>query len=167
MNPPADLPTPAPRTVKKAIRLTAYFEALKGAFVLLAAAGLLSLPTADLYTFALKLVEHAHLNPAAKYPDIFLTAARNLQNSKFVLIALGAAAYSTIRFVEAYGLFRERTWAEVLAAVSAAIYLPFELVEARSSSDNHACAPCSSPMRRSSTSWSSRSRANGRVARRR
>jgi len=129
MNPPADLPTPAPRTVKKAIRLTAYFEALKGAVVLLAAAGLLSLPTADLYTFALKLVEHAHLNPAAKYPDIFLTAARNLQNSRFVLIALGAAAYSTIRFVEAYGLFRERTWAEVLAAVSAAVYLPFELVE--------------------------------------
>jgi len=43
--------------------------------------------------------------------------------------AHGAAAYSTIRFVEAYGLFRERTWAEVLAAVSAALYLPFELVE--------------------------------------
>jgi uncharacterized membrane protein (DUF2068 family) len=129
MNPPPDLPTPAPRTVKKAIRLTAYFEALKGAFVLLAAAGLLSLPTADLYTFALKLVEHAHLNPAAKYPDIFLNAAKNMENSKLVLIALGAIAYSTIRFVEAYGLFRERTWAEVLAAVSATIYLPFELVE--------------------------------------
>lgn len=117
------------RGLNKAVRLTAYFEALKGAVVLLAATGLLSLPSADLYTFALKLVEHAHLNPAAKYPAIFLMAAKNLENSRLVLIALGAAAYSALRFVEAYGLFRERTWAEVLAAVSAAIYLPFELVE--------------------------------------
>jgi len=33
------------------------------------------------------------------------------------------------RFVEAYGLWRQRRWAEWFAAVSGAIYIPFELYE--------------------------------------
>jgi uncharacterized membrane protein (DUF2068 family) len=37
--------------------------------------------------------------------------------------------YATVRFVEAYGLWRARGWAEWLAAVSGAIYIPFELYE--------------------------------------
>jgi uncharacterized membrane protein (DUF2068 family) len=46
-----------------------------------------------------------------------------------VLLAAGAAAYSLVRFFEAYGLFHQRAWAEVLAAASGAIYVPFELDE--------------------------------------
>jgi uncharacterized membrane protein (DUF2068 family) len=34
-----------------------------------------------------------------------------------------------VRFAEAYGLWRSRPWAEWLAAVSGAIYVPFELYE--------------------------------------
>ena len=37
-------------------------------------------------------------------------------------------AYSSLRFVESYGLWRQRAWAEWLAIVSGAMYLPFELV---------------------------------------
>jgi uncharacterized membrane protein (DUF2068 family) len=40
-----------------------------------------------------------------------------------------AAAYGLARLVEAYALWRERRWAEWLAAVSGAIYVPFELYE--------------------------------------
>ncbi|MFT3664985.1 DUF2127 domain-containing protein [Piscinibacter sp.] len=115
--------------MNSAVRFVALLEALKGLLSLLAATGLLSLVHKDLHALALRLVEHAHLNPAARYPEIFLAAASNLQNSRLVFLALGAAAYSVLRFVEAYGLFRGRTWAEVLAAASGAIYLPFELVE--------------------------------------
>jgi len=42
---------------------------------------------------------------------------------------MGAATYSAIRFVEGYGLWHERAWAEVLASVSGAVYVPFELWE--------------------------------------
>lgn len=111
-----------------AVKLIASFEAFKGIVVLLAAAGLLTWLHKDLHVLALSLVEHAHLNPAAKYPQIFLDAASNLQDSRLVLLALGAAAYSGLRFVEAFGLFRGRAWAEVLAAFSGAIYVPFELL---------------------------------------
>lgn len=112
----------------RAIRAVAYLEALKGALVLVAATGLLSLMHRGLLNVAAALIEHAHLNPAAKYPQIFLDAAANLQDARLTLLAAGAAAYSGVRFVEAYGLFLERAWAEVLGAASGAIYVPFEIL---------------------------------------
>ena len=45
-----------------------------------------------------------------------------------LLLAAGAAAYAGVRFVEAYGLFLEKSWAELLAALSGAVYVPFELL---------------------------------------
>jgi uncharacterized membrane protein (DUF2068 family) len=38
-----------------------------------------------------------------------------------------ALAYSLLRFVEAYGLWRQRTWAEWLAFVSGTLFLPLEI----------------------------------------
>jgi uncharacterized membrane protein (DUF2068 family) len=121
--------TPASTAVPRsaAIRTVALFEALKGAVVLLAASGLLSLVHRDVGALAVRLIEHSHLNPAAHYPQIFLDAASNVHDSRLVMLALGAAAYSLLRFVEAYGLFGEKAWAEVLAAVSGAVYVPFEV----------------------------------------
>lgn len=116
-------------TQTKAIRAIALFEALKGAIVLLAASGFLALLHRDVHAFAEKLVQHAHLNPASHYPQIFLDAAAHLQDTRLILLACGAAIYSLIRFAEAYGLYREKAWAEVLAAGSGAIYVPFEIME--------------------------------------
>lgn len=113
--------------LKSAVRVIALFETLKGLVVLLAATGVLALVHKDLEAVAFKLVEHAHLDPASRYPRIFITAASNLQNTRLALLALGAAAYSALRFIEAFGLLRGRAWAEVLAAGSGAVYVPFEL----------------------------------------
>jgi uncharacterized membrane protein (DUF2068 family) len=114
---------------RSAIRAVACFEALKGALVLLAATGVLSFMHGDLYRAAAALIAHAHLNPAAKYPQIFLDAAARLQDSHLLLLAAGAALYSLVRFVEAWGLFFEKAWAEVLAAASGGVYVPLELAE--------------------------------------
>ena len=38
-----------------------------------------------------------------------------------------AFAYSVLRFAEAYGLWKERTWAEWLAFVSGTLFLPLEI----------------------------------------
>jgi len=111
----------------KTIRFVAYLEAAKAIVVLMAATGLLSLIHKDVYAMAALLIEHAHLNPASKYPQIFLDAAAKFGNSRLLMLAGGAALYSLFHLVEAYGLYRERTWAEVLAAASATIYVPFEL----------------------------------------
>jgi len=112
-----------------AIRAVAVFEAFKGVVVLLAASGLLSLIHKDVHAVATTLIEHLHLNPASHYPRIFLDAASNLHDTKLVWLAVGAGVYAVVRLAEAYGLYGEKAWAEVLAAVSGAIYVPFEIAE--------------------------------------
>lgn len=111
----------------RAITAVAFFEAFKGAVVLIVASGLTLLIHRDIHAMAERLVAHTHLNPASRYPHIFLDAVDHLQNTHLSMLALGAAAYSGLRFLEAYGLFRRAAWAEVLAALSGAIYVPFEI----------------------------------------
>lgn len=122
-------PHAATAPARRAIRLIALVEAGKGVVVLLAASGLLALIHRDLHEVAARLVAHAHLNPAARYPRIFIDAASNLQQTRLAWLALGAFAYATIRLFEAYGLYFEKRWAEWLAAVSGGLYIPFEVAE--------------------------------------
>ncbi len=112
----------------KAVRAVAFLEAAKGILVLATATGLLSLIHRDVYELAAMLIEHAHLDPASKYPQIFLDAAAKMGDTRLLMLAAGAALYATVRLVEAYGLYFERAWAEVLAAVSGGIYVPFEVI---------------------------------------
>jgi len=113
----------------RAVRVVAIYEGLKSALVLALASGLLTLVHRHLHEIAVRLLQHAHLDPAAKYSRIFLDAAAHLQDSRLVLLAAAAIAYAVLHLVEAYGLWFHRAWAEVLAAGSAAIYLPVEIYE--------------------------------------
>ena len=97
--------------------------------MLAAGFGLLALVHRDAQQVAEQLVSHLHLNPASRYPRIFLDAAAALTEPQARLLVVGATAYALVRFVEAYGLWRGRRWAEWFAAVSGAIYIPFELYE--------------------------------------
>jgi uncharacterized membrane protein (DUF2068 family) len=113
----------------KCIRAVAIFEASKGLLVLLAGFGLFSLIHHDVQLFAEKLVAHLHLNPAKHYPHIFIDAAANLTDAGLQLLAAFAFIYGSVRFIEAYGLWYERRWAEWLAAIGGAVYIPFEVYE--------------------------------------
>jgi len=114
-------------TLRSTIRVVALFEAFKGLVVLLVGSGLLTLVHKDVYEIAVVLIRHAHLNPASRYPHIFLDAAAQVNDGRLMLLAVGAAVYALVRLIEAYGLYFERSWAEVLAAASGAIYVPFEV----------------------------------------
>ena len=116
-----------PKQKAEAIRAIALFEGAKGAVVLLAGFGLLSLIHRDVEHVANEVVRHMHLNPARHYPQIFLHAAARVTDRNLWWLSAGALAYCAVRFVEAYGLWRQRTWAEVFAAASGAIYMPFEI----------------------------------------
>jgi len=109
------------------LKAVAMFEAAKGLVVLVAGLGLAALVHKDVQAVAERLVRHAHLNPASRYPRIFLQAAARLDDRRLVALALLAAAYATIRLLEAYGLWRGRAWAEWLGALSGGIYVPIEV----------------------------------------
>lgn len=104
-------------------------EGAKGCLVLLAGLGLLFLIHHDVGRFAAELVRHSHLNPASRYPEIFLRAAAGVTDMRLWFLASAALVYSAVRFVEAYGLWYRRTWAEIFAIGTGAIYLPIECYE--------------------------------------
>jgi len=111
------------------MRVVALFEAAKAALVLLAGCGLLALIHRDVQELAERLVRHSHLNPAGKYPRIFLDAATRVTDTNLWLFASFALLYSVVRSIEAYGLWYERRWAEWFALASGAIYVPVEIYE--------------------------------------
>jgi uncharacterized membrane protein (DUF2068 family) len=111
------------------LKSIAIVEALKGVVVLLAAAGAVSLVHENAQVIADEIVRQFHLNPASRYPRIFLDAISSLNSTKMWLLAAGAFLYSGIRFIEAYGLWHERTWAEWFGVISGALYLPLEIYE--------------------------------------
>lgn len=113
----------------RSIRAVALFEAFKGILALLAATGLLSLVHTNMHAAALKMVEHMHLNPASHYPEVFISWLSNLDDTRLMWISVGAVAYACLRLIEAYGLFFGRAWAEVLAAISSSVYIPFEVMD--------------------------------------
>jgi uncharacterized membrane protein (DUF2068 family) len=117
------------RFVESGIRTVAIFEAGKGALVLVAGLGLLSLLHKDLQESAESIVRHLHLNPARHVPRVFIDAATRMTEKKLWLLAAGAFAYAATRGAEAYGLWRLRPWAEWFAIVSGGIYLPVEFYE--------------------------------------
>ena len=111
------------------LRAVAVYEAAKGTLVLLAGFGLLSIMHRDLQAFAEQLVGHLHLNPAKGYPRIFLDAATHVTDARLWLLAGFALMYAGVRWIEAYGLWLEKRWAEWLAVASGGIYVPAEAYE--------------------------------------
>lgn len=121
-------PSPA-RHASAALRSIALFEAAKGAIVLLAGFGISALAHGHAQQLSERLIAHLHLNPAKGYPRIFLDLAGRLSDTYLWAMAAAAAAYALARFIEAYGLWTGKRWAKWFAALSGAIYIPFELQE--------------------------------------
>ena len=114
---------------KTVVRSVAVFEATKGAVVLLAGFGVLSLLHRDIRVAAAALVGRLHLNPADGFQRSFIEAAARVTNTGLWMIASIGFLYALFRFLEAYGLWSGRRWAEWLAVVSGGLYVPLEIYE--------------------------------------
>lgn len=119
---------PGKKNIAKGIRTVALFEAFKGMIILLAGFALLRLVHRDLQIVADQIVRHLHMNPARHYPRIFLDAVAGISDSRIKYLAVFAFLYSVVRFVEAYGLWHLKVWAEWFAILSGGIYIPIEIV---------------------------------------
>ena len=111
------------------LRTIALAEGAKGLAVLAVGTGVLALVHHSLQDAAETIVRHLHLNPASKYPRIFIDAAANLNDTGLLLLAGVAFFYAAMHLVEAAGLWRERRWAEWLGVCNGSIYIPFEFYE--------------------------------------
>jgi uncharacterized membrane protein (DUF2068 family) len=116
-------------TSVKAIRVIAVYEVFKGAIVLVAGVGLLTLLHKNIQDFAEDIVFGLHLDPESHYPQLFIETLGKLDATKIKYIFLFTVFYAIVRFAEAYGLWYLRAWAEWFAIISGAAYLPIEIYE--------------------------------------
>jgi uncharacterized membrane protein (DUF2068 family) len=105
------------------------FEAFKGTMVLLLQLGLLALVHKDLPEVAEHLVRALHLNPDKPLSHAIVHAASTMTDARLWAIACAGLAYTAVRYIEAYGLWNRRVWAEWFALLSGGMYLPWEIFE--------------------------------------
>lgn len=109
--------------------IVALFEGAKGALVLLTGFGILALIHKDLHQVAVQLVQHMRLNPSSHYPKIFIELANRTTDLQLWFFAAAAICYALIRFVEAWGPWRQQQWAEWFGLLTGGMYIPVELYE--------------------------------------
>lgn len=89
--------------------------------------GLVELLHHDLRHLVLELVGHFGLDAAQPFPALALHYVDVLNHTPLAALELLLSGYVAIRLTEAYGLWRQKTWAEWLGALSGGLYIPFEL----------------------------------------
>ncbi|HTM36271.1 MAG TPA: DUF2127 domain-containing protein [Terriglobales bacterium] len=119
----ATLHPQAHRARLQALRSVAMFEFAKGVLAIGALVALHWLVPGDVAGAFLKLL---HISPDRHFARFLLNMAERLSNIRFWHLAVGVLCYSGLRFAEAVGLWKARAWAEWVALVSGAIYLPLE-----------------------------------------
>jgi uncharacterized membrane protein (DUF2068 family) len=85
--------------------------------------------------FMASLLFHLHIDPDRRVSHALLHAAEQLSDARLLTIAAAALSYATVRFVEAWGLWNRRVWAEWFALLSGALYLPWECLKVAERAD--------------------------------
>jgi len=114
---------------RRVLRAVASLEFFKGVFVVLMGICALALVHKDTWLIAETILSLLHVSTDRRYAQIFLDFADNITDARLWAAARIAFAYAALRFTEAYGLWRGRTWAEWVAFVSGTLLLPFEVRE--------------------------------------
>lgn len=122
--------TSAPhRHQRQALRAVASFEFFKGIFVVAMGICALALVHRDTWLIAETLLTLLHISTERRSAQMFLDFADSITDARLWAAARIAFAYASLRFTEAYGLWKERTWAEWMALVSGTLLLPLEVRE--------------------------------------
>lgn len=114
---------------RRVLRAVAGFEFFKGIFVLVMGITAVALVHRDVWLIAETILARLHISTDRRYAVMFLDFADTITDARLWAAARIAFAYATLRFTEAYGLWKGRTWAEWVAFVSGTLLLPLEVRE--------------------------------------
>jgi len=116
-------------TQRRMLRAVASLEFSKGVFVVLMGICALALVHKDTWLIAERLLSLLHISTDRRPAQIFLDFADTITDARLWDADGIAFTYAALRFTEAYGLWKERTWAEWVAFVSGTLLLPLEIRE--------------------------------------
>ena len=113
---------------KAGLRTVAVFEAAKGILVLVLAATLVAMRD-RMEDLTEELLYHLHIGFDHTWAQALLRGASDLSDMRIWTVLALALAYASVRFIEAWGLWYRRVWAEWFALLSGTLYLPFEVLK--------------------------------------
>jgi uncharacterized membrane protein (DUF2068 family) len=114
---------------QRLLRAVALFEFVKGTGVAVMGFCALILVHKDVWLLAESLLALFHINTDRRFALLFLDFADSVTDARLWAAARIAFFYAALRFTEAYGLWKGRTWAEWVALVAGGLGLPFEVRE--------------------------------------
>lgn len=117
------------RNQRRVLRAVAGLEFFKGVFVVIMGVCALALWHKDAWSIAESILSRLHISTDRRYAQMFLRFADSITDARLWAAAQIAFAYAALRFTEAYGLWKERTWAEWVAFISGTLLLPLEVRE--------------------------------------
>ncbi len=115
----------------KILRAVATIELVKGVGVLALGILVLFLIHKDPWDITDRVLHSLHINSDRRIAQFLLDWADRVTDANLWTAAGFAFAYSILRFIEAYGLWKARIWAEWFAIISGTLYLPLELLAIR------------------------------------
>ena len=83
----------------------------------------------DVWVIAEAVLARLHISTDRRFAVMFLDFADTITDARLWDLASIAFGYAALRFTEAYGLWKGRTWAEWVAFVSGTLLLPLEVRE--------------------------------------
>jgi uncharacterized membrane protein (DUF2068 family) len=113
---------------KAGLRAVAVFESVKGVLVLVLAVALVAVHH-RIEDFAEELLYHLHIDFDHRLAQALMHGASKLGDMRVWTVVSIACSYAAVRFVEAWGLWHRRVWAEWFALLSGALYLPLEILK--------------------------------------
>ncbi|MGA8274253.1 MAG: DUF2127 domain-containing protein [Candidatus Sulfotelmatobacter sp.] len=114
---------------RRILRLVATFEFTKGVLGLVIGLSAILLVHKDAWVIAESLLARLHISTDRRSAQLFLDFADDITDARLWAAARLAFAYCVLRFAEAYGLWRERRWAEWFAFGSGTLLIPLEVRE--------------------------------------
>ncbi len=117
------------RRQRRVLRAVATLEFSKGVFVVAMGICAIWLYHHDVWQIAEDILSRLHISTDHRSAQLFLDFADSVTDARLWAAARFAFAYAALRFTEAYGLWKERTWAEWVAFLSGTLLLPLEVRE--------------------------------------
>lgn len=114
---------------KQGIKAIAIFEAVKGLGALCVGIGLLAIINRDFSNAGEELINFLSINRDGTLGQYLIEASRRLTKENIELFLAFAVVYVAMRFIEAYGLWKLRAWAQWFGIISGAVYIPIELYD--------------------------------------
>jgi uncharacterized membrane protein (DUF2068 family) len=113
---------------KAGLRTVAVFEAVKGLLVLALAVALIAVHD-HIEDLAEDLLYNLHVDFDRSWAQALMKGAGKLSDTRIWTALTIAFSYVGVRFVEAWGLWHRRVWAEWFALLSGTLYLPLEILK--------------------------------------